>query len=359
VSAVLEAVLNAIALESQRVREFAQDATEQSVPSLIEEQLTLVATPGYQGVVDATNMVTDPEGKGALTAWEVSNGTKGTTETGLPQRFTRAVTNTSNAGGTQELRALVTIPTAGTYYWYVLAKTTYTANVVYIRLRQHFGAFSVIGASQLIGTGMGSEWQLFGGAATIASTGVHRIEAASQGTPAAGTVIYMTGATLVAGADPGEVFTGDFGTTGQHAYAWQGARHASPSLRHSQAFDLLDLQEREREFSIHPEGMSFASRKAYLQHRMHARHKPYATEFVDLIVKVIQSEVPGFSASSVRIDEDYDSYTFSVNIAYAEQGALSERIEQLVNDIKPAHLKLTGITWGQFLADVNEAGDPV
>jgi hypothetical protein len=360
-SQVLASVLNAIALESQRVRDFAREATEQSVPSLIAEDLVLRATPTHNGAVDAINLITDPQALGAGTGWIAPVGLTKSYLTDAPPGWIRSMAVTSDGSTNWYSTMNFTPATTDTYTGYIYVKFDHGSNggQTTIGIQENFGGF-LMKASQVVNADALTSWALVGPfTATLTGGSLYRFTIDPNNAGTSGTRILSTGATLVRGSDPGEAFSGDKETDGQHAYAWQGARNASPSLRHSQAYDLLDLQEREREFSIHPEGMSFASRKAYLQHRMHARHKPYATEFVDLIVKVIQSEVPGFSANSVRVDEDYDSYTFSVNIAYAEQGALSERIEQLVQDIKPAHLKLTGITWGQFLADVNEAGDPV
>jgi hypothetical protein len=352
VSETLYHVLNAIALESERVRTFAREATEQAVPSLVQQGLTLRATPTSAGAIDATNLAQDPEGFALGALWAASNATLTPLTTDLPPRFSRAVTGTATGAGAAEVRHLVTPASTGTYYWYVLARTSYTTNVMSVRLRENFGGFTVLST---VATALGSQsnWALYGGSATLTGGSTYRIELASTGTPAASTTFEMTGATLSA-TDPGEAFTGDFEPTLTNTYSWEGARQASKSVRRGQSVDLLALQEREREFNISPVGMTFTERKHYLQQRLLARHKPYGSTFVEII-----ASVAGISPALVRVDEDYDSYTFNINIAYPSSGVLAERIEQLVEDIKPAHLKVGTISWGTFLADINEAGDPV
>jgi hypothetical protein len=195
------------------------------------------------------------------------------------------------------------------------------------------------------------------------SPGPHKI-AIWLGAPAAGSWLEMTGVTLVQGTDPGWPFSGDFPVTPRHAFGWKAGRFQSPSLRYGPLFDLMQLREMEADFSVAPQGMTLAQRQQYLLARWAAHRKPYGSVFKELITQLIQADDPTFTQEQVRVREDYSERTLRVEVDYAPSGVLTDRMRKLIRDIKPAGLNIDAeeegpIVFGQFLADISAAGDPV
>lgn len=210
-----------------------------------------------------------------------------------------------------------------------------------------------------------------------ATPGRHRIEL-SLHLPEAGKSGWMCAPTAVVGAfgtykphapgesdgqpDP-EPFGGDLATTDQYAYDWAGARHHSRSRRFGRAFPLQNLREQEANFSVEPEGLTHAQRQTYLLARWQARRKPWASTFTHLIAVVIASDT-GESVENIedaiRVIEDFEHYSFKVELPYSETGVVADRIKRLIEGIKPAHLNVnvsTGITWGTFRTDISKTDE--
>jgi hypothetical protein len=174
-----------------------------------------------------------------------------------------------------------------------------------------------------------------------------------------GGTLAATGATLAAGADPGEPFSGETPGSHNHVYRWESAAHASRSVRHNDRFDLLALYEEQARLDVAPLGQTIAQRAKYLLQRWQARHHPHGETFVRLIAELIQTDDSSFSERAVRVNVDWEDMSFTVEIDYDPDAVMAARVSRLIDDIQPCHLRFGRTTYGAFRADINRAGDPV
>jgi hypothetical protein len=359
-SYVSRMVMQTIALEAERFRDAVEDASGLLMPYWSNEELQLRGTPSSAAEVDATNLMVDPFGRGGSwgSYWAATNGTLSQVQvTDLTYHQYAVRADVTATPGALSVRAIFDLAEAGDYWWYAFAKSNGASCTC--RLRRVAGNVTIGSSTTLTGSIEG--WVMIGGDAAITTTGSHEIEL-TKGTTAAGQWVQMTAPTICLGTDPGGPFTGDSPVSSNYAYSWSGPRWNSTSRRHRGALDVMALMEREHGLSIKPSGTTLAQRQAYLRSRHQARRQPWGSTFKDLIVKLIQADDPTFTASGVRVAEDWSDYSFQVEIAYAPTGVLVDRVKQLIVDTKPAHLKFdpeTDITWGSFIVGVNEAGDPL
>jgi hypothetical protein len=362
VSVVLKSVLNALALEEERVRRALRVGAYRMIPSAMLPQF-IEASPSLRGDIDATNIVVDPQGLGAATTWSATGGELTFDDQDPPRGFSRSG-GVLPAGGTTVLVGTTFVAASTeTHYWYALVRST-LGTAVTVRLI-NVGTAAVVGSVTLLGQGTG--WQVVqGGAAELVEGTLYRVQAYSSLADGSTTTVasttarlWLSGVTVTPGIDPKGAFSGDSATTAQHAYSWQAGRNGSPSRRHTRYVDLLSDIEEEREFGIVPEGLTWDQRREYWIRRIQAYNKPYSEVLRDLLLLLIRTENPSATASSVRIIETVAEYRFRVEIGYAETGPLAQRLRQLIADVQPAHLELEDIVWGTFQADISEAGDPV
>lgn len=354
-SFVLRAVLNAIALESERIRGTMAAITEQAAPN--RTGLLNLALPSPFAEPTATNLITDPQGLGAGTAWAVTNGTRGVADGSTPTRWSRSVFVESDGAGASRIGATFTPQITGTHTLLLLARTegSYSGTVsAQVRSGTISGTLTA-GSTALAGP---FGWTLFQFTASLTAATTYALLGGWSTTPTAGTRLHVTGLTASFGTLE-EAFSGDFDDTENYTYRWRAARNGSPSVRHGRDVDLVALREEEAALDVRPEGLTVEQRRDYLVKRRQARHHGDAQTFRALIAALIQTDNPSFTVAGVRIDEDIDDYSFKVQISYAPTGKLATRVEHLIEDIKPAHLALTGITWGAFQAGVNQAGQAV
>ena len=74
-----------------------------------------------------------------------------------------------------------------------------------------------------------------------------------------------------------------------------------------------------------------------------------------MIADMIATEDPSITRADVRVIENFAGQSFSVEIAYNPTGNLAARVQRLIEDVKPAALRLTSIVWGTFRADFGQA----
>ena len=249
-----------------------------------------------------------------------------------------------------------------TCWWYALVSSDIPFKVA---LAQPFSPYSRYGEVTL---GATAGWLLVGGAAQLQPGAAYEILIESQSSsPAAGTKVAMTGATVAQGADPGGPFSGgnparsDAATTevpqrkSVH-FAWDGAAQGSRSRMHTTTLDVIALREAEAGLDINPVGLSDAQRALYLLKRRQARHNGGASSLVDLIVALIQTEDPTFTASRVKIVRDYGNRTFSVQIVnYNTTRVLAERVERMINSLRPLAMNFVGVSIGWPIAELEAA----
>jgi hypothetical protein len=189
---------------------------------------------------------------------------------------------------------------------------------------------------------------------------------------AAGEVIKVTGVTVCFDGDPGIPFDGDVPDFQKHpeeayavtnyAYTWVGPRGASLSVAHGRSYDMLALAERQAQLDTAPFGQSIEQRRAYLQARYEARHRPWGATFVALLVDLIRQDSPSFGAENVRVREFYSNRSFWLEIDYSPTAVMAARVERLAKEIKPTHLALEGpsgpIVWGSFILARDHESEP-
>ena len=346
--------MNAIALEGDRLERAAESIAEGAIYGRLSD-LLVEGAPSQALKVSATNLVYDPQGLGDQSKWSAGGGTLAARDSGVPKPWLRQMVATWTSG-TLAPQVVFTADRSGTCWWYALVRTSATSGSLNVRLRENFGALNVVSN---VAVPLSSGWTLVKGSGPVTLGQAYRIEASIATPGPAGAELALTGATACTDADPGEPFSGDFPVTAGYGYLWRGGRNAGPSERRGPYFDLLSLREQEAGLNVNPAGLTVDQRSAYLLLRKQARHHPYGETFINLIVALVQQENPNFTAAGVRVVEDFRHYAFSVQIAYSPSGVLADRITRLIGEIQPCHLKLTGISWGTFQADVNKAGDPV
>lgn len=338
------AIVQAIGAEADRLRASMVELTDSAVPVLLD-RIDTHGKPNETGMADATNLVNDPQffKSGSYT---VAAGALAATDIDLPPRWSRAAVATADASGTVRLRTSAATGAAGTYYWYALVKSTYTgSSAVSVALRATAGG-TVLSEVTLLAKTRG--WLLVGGSYDCAASTAYWIEIAGT-SPTNGDQLWMTGATLCLG-DPGEAFCGDFATDQRHYYEWSGARNSSSSVRRTTEWDAIMAREKAADVNISPVGLTEAQRADYLLRRNQARRKPWGSKFRELLAFYIQADDPTFTVNGVRVVENFAAYSFRVELDYAEEGLLADRVAKLIEDIKPAHLSVSEQRWGTFLA---------
>ena len=355
-SDIARSILVAFCEETARIRSVAQALGEGAIPALLGD--VDVALPLLAGRVDVENLAIDPQGLGDLATWSVVGGTR-RTDSDVPsaELYSRSVVATRNAAtGTLTLRCRVRTLRSGPHWWYLALSTTARGNR---RGRIVTSTPTTLGETVYPTARSLDGWTICGGGPVTLTAGTdYWIEATSDAAKL-GEEIFMTGATLCYGKNPGGPFHAGMPTEDQYAYDWTGAANGSRSRRHTRMLDMYAIHEQAAGFPVAPEGASDLGRRNYLLARRQARRKAWGSKLVDLIVTVIRSEDPSFSADSVRIVEDIPNYEYHVELAYAEEGPLAVRIDQLIDDVAPIHLKRTTTVWGTFRASISLAGDPV
>jgi hypothetical protein len=177
-----------------------------------------------------------------------------------------------------------------------------------------------------------------------------RVRVVLEANPLArGAQLRMTGVTVCLAHDPGEPFSGDTPdyqkdpsspafARRNYAYSWEGPRGFSYSLRHERAFDMLRLFEEQAEIDVSPLELMVAQRRAFLQARFKARHRPYEETFIALLVFLLEQELPGVGLQAVRVVNNYSDYSMEVQITFPASGKMEARVERLIEEIKPAHI---------------------
>ena len=348
-SKAAQAYIAAIASEADRIRASMVGLRDSAVPALLADYDTQ-GKPNETGIVDAVNLCENPQ-FGTSSGWSASAGTLAGGDTDLPPRWSRCGIVTADASGTVRIDAAATASVTATHYWYALVKSTYTgSSPISVALRATAGG-TILSEVQLAAGTRG--WVLAGGSYALTAGSTYYVEAAGP-SPVAGNQLFLTGITLCA-ADPGEAFCGDFATDPRHHYSWRGARNGSASVRRSSYWGAVEARERAADVNISPAGLTPAQRAQYLLIRNQARRKPWGSTFRDLVAFLIQEDDESFTINGIRIVEDFPAYAFRVEIAYSAAGLLADRVAKLIDDIAPAHLQLTEIRWGAFLASPNQA----
>lgn len=347
-SVVTRAVLNSFATEADRLRAAAASVRDGAIPSEAAFLPTYV-TPTQYSVVDTTNLVLDPQNH--LKAWEAWQGSY-TSRFALtadledvPPRYERSTLATGLGGGTTRLRIPFMSTDAGTYYGYVLLKADGGSSlaVSFYQGSTQVGTVTTVAANSAIG------WTVVKVVGALAAATQYTIDV-NAGSVSAGFKLRATGATACALVDPGESFDGDRALDGPYLYSWASAAHQSQSLRRVPQRDFLAMRELSAGFSPAPVGLTVEQRRTYLLSRVQARGHAWGSMFVDLIVKLIQSEHPSFSPGGVRVVDDAGASTMHVEIAYDPSGRLAARLEQLIEATRPIHLGMSSIVWGAFTA---------
>lgn len=361
-SQMARAVLNAFAAETDRISRSAQAITTTSIPSEYGV-VPLEATPSPRGVIDATNIITDPVFAGSTGNWATSGATLDTVPISDLPRYSSAARATTTTNGTASILYVSFVaPITASFYWYAYIKTTATGTTdsTYItEVADTSGAG--VGTPTSLRPTAGGGWMRAGDLSKLTAGTTYRLR--TRTTPAAsvaGDQLYMTGATVCATMNPGEAFYGGMDYTDQNLYGWSGPANNSSSVRYSQSLDMLGMRENERRLSVAPPGLSFAQRQQYILGRIQARHQPYGSTFVNLLVDMVKTEDPSFTASRVRVIENFADYSVVVNVNYNPSGNLRNRLERLIQDAKPAHLKFntnTDVIYGNFRAGISAAGD--
>lgn len=352
----LRALMNAIAQEGMRMDRAVAGIAASNMFSQLGDFL-VEGAPSRNLKVSATNLIRDPQGFGDSSLWSTTLGTKVPIDGGVPTRWLRCMQFTTAGGGQGEIlqQSSTLTPIAGTVWGYCFARVIAGASGNW----NVYFEDALAGFQQFVNVGLGPTWRLLSFVVPGQAAGRQPRFRAHDFSGNAGNVIQLTGLTACGDFDPGEPFSGDLATTDKYFYGWLGGRSASSSARFGPYYDMTAVREREAGLDINPFGQTVAQRAQYLLLRKQARHHPYGQTFVDLITDLIQQDQPSFSSSGVRIVENFSNYAFSVQIAYNPSGVLADRVQRLIREIKPAHLALTGISWGTFQADVNKAGDPV
>jgi hypothetical protein len=174
--------------------------------------------------------------------------------------------------------------------------------------------------------------------------------------------------TICRDGDPSEPFSGDSpdaqkdpnaddledpddiaNVLGNHAYTWVGPRANSQSIQCGRQLDALAVAEAEAHLDTAPLGQSVAVRRAYLQLRHEARHRPWGETYIELLAALIRTEQPEFRPRFIRVIENIRERSFALEIHGSAPAVLEARVKRLAGEIQPAHLALESITWGNFL----------
>jgi hypothetical protein len=343
--------MNSIALEGMRMDRAVDGLARSAMFSQLGDYL-VEAAPTRNLKISATNLMPDPQGLGDGSNWAFANGTKVPIAGDVPARWLRYLQFTTTGSASNDIWQYSSPINGGSVWGYCFVRVVSGSWNIF--LEDNGGAFQ-----KFVNVPAGGGWRLIALSATGVPAGRQVRWRLHSGTITTGDVAHITGATVCNDFDPGEPFSGDQARTDKYFYGWLGGRNASSSARFGPYYNMVAVREREAGLDINPAGQTIAQRAQYLLLRRQARHHPYGQTFVDLITDLIQQDEPSFGSSGVRIVENFANYSFSVQIAYNPSGVLADRVQRLIKEVKPAHLALTGISWGTFQADVNKAGDPV
>jgi hypothetical protein len=375
-SVLLKAILNAHALEHDRIRQAAWQIVSNA--PLAARGLITVPTPSAACVYDAVNLVTDPEGLGALN-WTSAPAGPVLMTTGGPGAWAAFMRSTA-VGTTLALTQQPAAPlTAGSrFYAYWLVRATRSSGVAQVTV-------SAVGVTSTT-TYATATLTLPGGWSLVRLTGV--IGASAEAVllrstaiaPVAGNTLDMTGVTLCQGVDPG-VTPDEF----NYVYRWVGVRNGSLTRRYTTLYDALAVAEGEADIGIAALGLTTSQRQGYLTQRFQARHQPqlgdpqhdtlsgvatpaqvavdnangWLTGFKQQIGDVIRADGTPYDDNRTTVFVNAPARSFTVQIAYSASGPLINRLNRLILDIKPGHLNYTsvsGLTAGGFLADSGQVG---
>lgn len=357
-SRILKANLNALGLEADTIRADLRAVSALAIPSQYGLLEKAGGAPSSASLVEATNIVTDPQGLGPRTTWVHGDGVSVAPNDAitLPDGWSRAMELTDLGGtDTKFLYVSFTATVDGLHYWYAFARHSYPAPVT-VALAHDQGDVD----ARTIPAGLADSWWLCRGSAQLTAGQRYWIAIDPPDDQPAGNQAWLTGVTVCPLADPDGPFSGDTTPTERHLYSWQGPRNNSISQRRGQTVDLLALREQTARLDIAPVGLSIEQRCAYLLARRKARHHGDGATFVQLIVEMIRTEDPTFQPADVRIVENFENGSMSLQIAYNPSGDLAARITRLIDDIKPYPIAVDSIVWGTFRADISQADvDPV
>jgi hypothetical protein len=363
---LLKAILNAHALEHDRIRNAAWQII--SGAPFVNRGRLRVPTPSQACLVDAVNLCHDPQGIGSLQTW-TGDSAPVRNATGAPPGWLSYVT----CDGSELMVALGDVapalrrPTV-TFYCYALCQAPATLELA--------GDSTTYETVEIPG---GAGWLLARLSGSTAAPDTLRLTLTAD-LPA------LTGVTLCADFDPGAPFSGDSDDEFNFAYRWAGIRNASVSNRHTTEFDALAVAEAEANIGIAPLTLNTAQRQEYLTQRFQARHQPHLgdpehdtmtgqpsaaqialdhsrgwiTGFKQQIGDVIRADGTAYDDNRTTVLVDAPDRSFRVEIAYAADGPLVDRIIRLIQDIKPAHLAFdagTALDVGGFLADVGKTDE--
>jgi hypothetical protein len=348
-STTLRAILNSMAQEEQRIRQ--QSDAIAAMASLAQASLMpLYGNPALPNgdprpgtVVQATNEVLDPQGLQGVgsSSWSVTGGALLPIDI-APEGWIRTMALVAAGGaiGTITAHAGAALAAAGPAWAYALVSSDVAGT---IRLKGVTSGTSYETRSVIAGAG----WTLYVFSTPAAVAEGLEIVLASSANMTAGQRLRMTGVTVCYDADPGEPFSGD--SLAENAYAWQGPRSASRSIRYGTEIDIVAMLEQQAQLDVKPSGQSPLQRRAYMLQRFKARHRPYGSTFIELIAGFIQFDNPSFTTAGVRVVENFAEYSFSLEIDYSPTALLGERVARLVAEIQPCHLAHTATAFGNFI----------
>ena len=386
-SRVLYSLLNSAAAELGLIEEQALGVAGQAATSEAG-LLTRTGTVTPAGVVVATNVILDPQavlGLGANTSvWQGTGNAKvatfSITEAEVPPEWERALVLTPAEPNVEgEIVASTEQESTGAIkpgmtWAYCLARYAGAvgppATTVKVQLCVQIGPIpggELKPFAEVTLSGRG--WNLVAMSAIAPLNGAGGEQLAlrmvSTGVLATTDRLMMTGATICQDGDPGQPFSGDLrdaqkdpdqdqsegdpAVLTNYSFAWKGPRGSSPSLAYGRQLDVLELFERQALLDPAPVGQSLEQRRAFFEARSKARHKPAGEVFVELIVDLIRQDTPGFQASGVRIAEHYSNRSLEIEIDYTPTRVMGARVERLIKDTLPAHLKLEALIWGSFI----------
>lgn len=375
-SVLLKAILNAHALEHDRIRNAAAQIATNG--PLINRGLITVPSPSEACVIDAINLVADPQGLGGLNWTSVPAGAIRTL-TGGPGQWAVFMRATATAAQLSVTKTPTAVIAAGhPFYAYLLIRAVHAPVTITAK-----GVTSAVTYATLTLTTLAGGWQLVSLTGVIGAASEQVGLTVSAASVVAGDTLDVTGVTVCQDTDPGAPFSGDLDDEFNYAYRWASGRNNSLSRRHTTSYDVLAVAEGEAGIDIDAMGLSTGQRQGYLTQRFQARYQPelgdpehdilsgapsaaqvaadnatgWLTGFKQQIGDVIRADGGHYDDNRTTVFVNAPGRSFTVQIAYSASGPLIDRINRLIMDIKPGHLAFdpaSGLTAGGFLADVGQ-----
>jgi hypothetical protein len=351
VSRSLAALLDGLGHSIDALRTDAENISGLAVPSNYGMLTKAGGVPNTLAEVDARNIVADPSGLGHT--WAGTNSAL--TPVAGPGAWPNAVRATSLTNAPMNVRAPFIPEQAGIHYWYAIARKN-SATTMSVGVIPNIGP--AINVVLMVNAPDG--WTLYRGSATLTAGAPYWVSTIPPTAVAPGDTADLTGVTVVYGDDPGEPFSGDSRRSRRNAYSWEAGRNSSVSLRHGQTVDIIALRERLAGMDVQPVGLTPEQRVTVLLARRRARHHWSASAFIDMLVEIIQAEVPSFTADDIRLVQNFEAQSFKLLINYDPNGPLAKRIVRIVEATKPYPVRFENV-WEQpdtatgFRADISRA----